>query len=257
MLGCLLLLSACASPSEQPAATLSELEVQKHTVEQSSSESNKESRSIEDTEALESDKEKPLAANDETQQTGKSLKLVESSESADTTETAVSEQQANTVQSGKAKDEPNTSKTSDQEESSEASSPEQAVDSVEKSNISYEKNQIFWDDFFDNEKQDTPSDKFWDLKGKQVTIDGFMGEVLSLEGGWFLLIPEPGAECPFDNGDESYWNKIMIVFVKDADGLRFTEGPLRIKGELDVGIKVDESNYKTMFRLYDAKFERM
>jgi hypothetical protein len=118
-------------------------------------------------------------------------------------------------------------------------------------------NYITWDEFFDNEKQNTPSNKFWDLKGETVVIDGFMGEVLSLRQGWFLLIPSPGAECPFDNGDESYWNKIMIVFVKDSKGLRFEGGPLRIKGRLDVGVKIDESNYKTMFRLYDATFEKI
>lgn len=118
-------------------------------------------------------------------------------------------------------------------------------------------NDLSWEGFFDNGDQTTPSEKFWDLKGQQVTIDGFMGEVLSLNGGWFLLIPAPGAECPFDNGDESYWNKIMIVFVKDKKELRFTSGPLQLTGRLDVGIKVDESNYKTMFRLYDATFEKM
>jgi hypothetical protein len=45
--------------------------------------------------------------------------------------------------------------------------------------------------------------------------------------------------------------------VKDKKGLRFTSGPLRLKGRLDVGIKVDELNYKAMFRLYDATFKRM
>ncbi|MFS0839594.1 hypothetical protein [Paenibacillus sp. 1P03SA] len=112
-----------------------------------------------------------------------------------------------------------------------------------------------WTEFFDDEKQATPSDKFWDLNGKNVEIRGFMGEVLSFDKHWFLLIPAPGAECPFDNGDETYWNKIMIVFVPKETKLRYTSGPLKIKGRLDVGIKVDESGYKTMFRLYDASFE--
>ncbi|WP_429309190.1 hypothetical protein [Paenibacillus mucilaginosus] len=116
---------------------------------------------------------------------------------------------------------------------------------------------IGWDEFFDNDKQTTPSNKFWDLSGKTVEIKGYMGEVLSMENHWFLLIPEPGAECPFDNGDETYWNRIMIVFVPEDVKLRYTQGPLKITGRLDVGIKVDESGYKTMFRLYDAQFEKM
>lgn len=118
---------------------------------------------------------------------------------------------------------------------------------------------IKWSEFFDDEQQITPSDKFWDLSEQKQTVEiqGFMGEVLSFEKRWFLLIPEPGAECPFDNGDETYWNKIMIVFVPEDTKLRYTPGPLKITGRLDVGIKVDESGYKTMFRLYDAKFEKI
>ncbi|WP_231586866.1 hypothetical protein [Paenibacillus sp. E194] len=43
-----------------------------------------------------------------------------------------------------------------------------------------------WSEFFDNEKQNTPSDKFWDLSGQQVTIKGYMGEVLSFDKHWFF-----------------------------------------------------------------------
>ncbi|NOU68068.1 hypothetical protein GC096_28975 [Paenibacillus sp. LMG 31461] len=118
-------------------------------------------------------------------------------------------------------------------------------------------NELKWDEFFDSDKQDTPSNKFWDLNGKTVQIKGFMGEVLSFDKHWFLLIPKPGAECPFDNGDETYWNKIMIVYVPDSVKLRYTSGPLQLTGRLDVGIKLDESGYKTMFRLYDASFEKI
>jgi hypothetical protein len=150
----------------------------------------------------------------------------------------------------------NDEKKDDSKQQAEQEIQQNSIPEQEKKNANLE-NYLTWDEFFDNGDQTTPSEKFWNLKGQQVTIDGFMGEVLSLDGGWFLLIPAPGAECPFDNGDESYWNKIMIVFVKDKKDLRFTHGPLRLKGRLDVGIKVDESNYKTMFRLYDATFEKM
>lgn len=116
---------------------------------------------------------------------------------------------------------------------------------------------ISWSGFFDGEDQTTPSDQFWDLSGSTVKIKGFMGEVLSFEKNWFLLIPEPGAECPFDNGDETYWNKIMIVFVPEDIKLRYKSEAIEITGRLDVGIKVDESGYKTMFRLYDATFKEI
>jgi len=118
---------------------------------------------------------------------------------------------------------------------------------------------ISWSGFFEDDKQNRPSERFWDLSEKRSTVEikGYMGEVLSFDKRWFLLIPQPGAECPFDNGDETYWNKIMIVFVPESTQLRFTSGPLKVTGRLDVGIKIDESGYKTMFRLYDAKFEKI
>lgn len=118
-------------------------------------------------------------------------------------------------------------------------------------------NVISFGEFFDGDNRTTPSNKFWDLKGQQVEIKGYMGEVLSLEKHWFLLIPAPGAECPFDSGNGQLWNEIMIVFVKDGDKLRYTRGPLKVKGTLDVGIKVDQSGYRTMFRLQNASFETM
>lgn len=116
---------------------------------------------------------------------------------------------------------------------------------------------ITWDDFFDDGRQSEPSEKFWQLRGQTVELKGWMGEVLNLGQGWFLLIPAPGADCPFCSEDESYWNEIMIVFVEDKKQLRHTKEPLLVRGRLDVGIKVDESNYKTMFRLYDATFETL
>ena len=117
--------------------------------------------------------------------------------------------------------------------------------------------EIHWEDFFDDGDQSEPSDVFWDLKGENVEISGWMGEVLNVGQGWFLLIPAPGAECPFCSADESFWNEIMIVFVEDQKELRYTGEPMLVKGRLDVGIKVDESNYKTMFRIYDATFENL
>ncbi|MDF9840228.1 MULTISPECIES: hypothetical protein [unclassified Paenibacillus] len=138
-----------------------------------------------------------------------------------------------------------------------AASPSQAAAAIPAEGAHTGLASIDWNGFFDGSDQTRPSEHFWDLSGSKVKIKGFMGEVLSFEKNWFLLIPEPGAECPFDNGDETYWNKIMIVFVPGGDKLRYTSGPLEITGRLDVGIKIDESGYKTMFRLYDASFKSL
>lgn len=118
--------------------------------------------------------------------------------------------------------------------------------------------EIGWAEFFDDERQDRPSEKFWTLSEQRrtVVLRGFMGEVFSFEKRWFLLIPAPGAECPFDNGDGTYWNKIVIVFPSPKTPIRFIAGPLIVVGRLDVGVKIDESGYKTMFRLYDAAVEK-
>ncbi|GAV15874.1 MULTISPECIES: hypothetical protein [Paenibacillus] len=49
----------------------------------------------------------------------------------------------------------------------------------------------------------------------------------------------------------------MMVFVPSDTKLRYTSGALELTGTLDVGIKIDESGYKTMFRLYDASFKEI
>ena len=139
----------------------------------------------------------------------------------------------------------------------EAASTPVEVTSIEKEQqvLSEEEVMISWDDFFDGEDVTKPSQKFQELSSRNVVIEGWMGEVLNIGQGWFLLIPAPGADCPFCSEDGNYWNKIMIVFVEDAKNLRHLNDKLVVRGRLDVGIKVDESNYRTMFRLYDATFE--
>lgn len=114
---------------------------------------------------------------------------------------------------------------------------------------------ITWDDFFDGDDVTEPSERLKALRGETVTLTGWMGEVLNLGQGWFLLIPAPGADCPFCSEDGQFWNKIMIVFVEEPSALRYTKEQVQVTGRIDVGIKVDESNYKTMFRLYDAQFD--
>lgn len=114
---------------------------------------------------------------------------------------------------------------------------------------------IIWDEFFDSEAQNEPSQKFENLSGKKVELVGYMGEALDFKGGWFLMIETADGECPFCSVDESYWNKVMVVYVKNKNYLRYLPGKVKVTGTLDVGIKKDESGYKTMFRLYHAEFK--
>lgn len=134
---------------------------------------------------------------------------------------------------------------------------EETTEKANKSETTEEAKTITWGEFFDDGDHTKPSEKFSSLKGGKVSIEGWMGEVLHLRQGWFLLIREPGGECPFCTEDESFWNEILIVFVEDPSNLRYTKEPLLVEGTLDVGVKIDESNYKTMFRLYDATFKPM
>jgi len=114
---------------------------------------------------------------------------------------------------------------------------------------------ITWDDFFDNGDQTKPSAKFNSLSGKKIELEGYMGEIINMNKGWFILIQQPGAECPFCSNDQTYWNKIMIVFVKEPNHLRYVPGKVKVTGTLDVDVKTDESGYTTMFRIYHAEFK--
>jgi len=144
-----------------------------------------------------------------------------------------------------------------EEESTNEEDVEETTAKAPESEATNKEETISWGEFFDDGDQTKPSEKFKSLKGDKVSIEGWMGEVLHLRQGWFLLIKEPGGECPFCTEDESFWNEILIVFVDDPSTLRYTKEPLLVEGTLDVGIKIDESNYKTMFRLYDATFKPM
>jgi hypothetical protein len=114
---------------------------------------------------------------------------------------------------------------------------------------------LSWGEFFDNGDQTKPSEKFQSLSGKKIEFEGYMGEIISMNDGWFLLIEKPGAECPFCSNDQTFWNKIMIIFVKNPEHLRYIPGKVKITGTFDVGPKKDESGYVTMFRVYHATFE--
>lgn len=114
---------------------------------------------------------------------------------------------------------------------------------------------ITWNDFFDNGDQTKASKKFQSLSGEKIVFEGYMGEIINMNKGWFLLIQKPGAECPFCSNDQTFWNKIMIVFVKNPEHLRYIQGKVRVTGTLDVNVKQDESGYTTMFRIYHATFE--
>lgn len=114
---------------------------------------------------------------------------------------------------------------------------------------------ITWDTFFDNNLQNEPSEHFRSLNGKKVELVGFMGEALDFKGGWFILIEKDDGECPFCSVDESFWNKVMVVFVENKNYLRNIPGPVKVTGTLDVGVREDETGYKTMFRIYHTQFK--
>ncbi len=113
---------------------------------------------------------------------------------------------------------------------------------------------IQWEDFFDTEAQNEPSAKFKKLDGKKVELIGYMGDGLSISDGWFLMIKTQNGDCPFCSADESYWNEVMVIYVKNKNYLRNIQGKVKVTGTLDVGVRKDETGYKTMFRLYHTDF---
>ncbi|MGL4523239.1 MAG: hypothetical protein ACRCWQ_11865, partial [Bacilli bacterium] len=95
---------------------------------------------------------------------------------------------------------------------------------------------------------------FKKLNGKKIELSAYMGEILELKDGWFLAIEQPGGECPFCSADGNFWNKIAVVYVKEKQFLRYVPEQMKITGTLDVGVRKDETGFKTMFRIYHAEF---
>ncbi len=97
------------------------------------------------------------------------------------------------------------------------------------------------------------SPKVQSLHGQRIEILGFMDGLLPRDGMFFMILREPMIGCPFHSVDFD-WASFAAVFLKK--GTSYMDGPIRVRGRLDVGRKTDETGLVSYVRIYDAEVSR-
>lgn len=98
----------------------------------------------------------------------------------------------------------------------------------------------------------TLSPKVQALNGKQVEIVGYMDGLLPPDGMYFMILKEPQLTCPFHTVSFD-WAGFAAVFV--ADPVDYVDGPVRVTGRLEVGMKTDDMGLVSFVRIYGAEVE--
>jgi len=93
------------------------------------------------------------------------------------------------------------------------------------------------------------------LRGRAVTMRGFMAPPLKPEATFFVLTAQPVSLCPFCQSDADWPADIAVVYLrKGASPPRWSAAdPVEVVGTLDLGSRRDEATgFVSQVRLIDA-----
>ena len=93
------------------------------------------------------------------------------------------------------------------------------------------------------------------LKGKVVTITGYMATLSPLEGSYIYLMNLPYQSCPFCVPNTQQLANTMAVYAAKGVKFEYTDRPIKITGRLEVGSFTDDYGYEYNYRVVDAKYE--
>jgi len=93
------------------------------------------------------------------------------------------------------------------------------------------------------------------LKGKPVTITGYMATLSPLSGEYIYLMNLPYQSCPFCVPNTQQLANTMAVYAEKGSKFEFTDRPVRITGKMELGSFLDEYGYEYNYRIVDAKYE--
>jgi hypothetical protein len=101
------------------------------------------------------------------------------------------------------------------------------------------------------------SDTLLALKGKPVTMRGYMAPPLKPESRFFVLTGEPLALCPFCQSDADWPADIVVIYLQRQAPMLGGGDPVMVSGRLEVGSWTDpESGCVSQIRIVDAAFRR-
>lgn len=93
------------------------------------------------------------------------------------------------------------------------------------------------------------------LKGKTVTLTGYMATLSPLDGSYIYLMNLPFQSCPFCVPNTQQLANTMAVYAAKGAKFEYTDRPVKITGKMDVGQYSDDYGYEYNYRIVDATCE--
>ena len=104
-------------------------------------------------------------------------------------------------------------------------------------------------------KESASIDAIQQLKGKRVTITGYMATLSPLSGEYIYLMNLPYQSCPCCMPNTQQLANTMAVYAPKGQKFTYTDRPVRITGKLELGDFSDEYGYTYNYRVVDASYE--
>jgi hypothetical protein len=102
------------------------------------------------------------------------------------------------------------------------------------------------------------SDRLLALKGRTVSIEGYMAPPLKAESDFFVLTREPVSLCPFCQSDAEWPTDIVVVYLKGEAPLVGQGDKVLVSGRLEVGSWTDpKTGFVSQIRIADAAYRRL
>jgi hypothetical protein len=99
------------------------------------------------------------------------------------------------------------------------------------------------------------SDRLLALRGRPVSIQGYMAPPLKAESDFFVLTREPVSLCPFCQSDAEWPVDIVVVYLKGAAPLVSQGEKVTVSGRLEVGSWTDpQTSFVSQIRIVDAAY---
>ncbi len=96
-----------------------------------------------------------------------------------------------------------------------------------------------------------------ELKGKRVSIQGFMAPHLKIDSDFFILSNTPVESCPFCASEGDWIDSIIFVRMRKKQEAADPGTLIVVEGRLDIGPERDEATgFVSKVRLADADFRK-
>ena len=93
------------------------------------------------------------------------------------------------------------------------------------------------------------------LKGKTVTLTGYMATLSPLSGEYIYLMNLPYQSCPFCVPNTQQLANTMAVYAAKGQKFNYTDRPVQITGKIELGDFTDEYGYTYNYRIVDAAYQ--